>query len=585
MRTYGTVVLDRKAGVWKIKAEPHVVLRLKRVFGKLDRAGHGTHRISDTAENALDLQWFLQRYPMSVTPAEYLERRVREQRDRIEEMEAILSGTRPARTFDLALPARQYQRVAAELAMTTGGLLLADDVGTGKTVSAICMLQDPRTRPAVVVTLTHLPRQWASELQRFAPGLRWYVAKTTRPSELTKRQREPVQPDVIILNYHKLSGWAEALAAAGVNAVVFDECQELRHARNGQRKSAKYNAAKHLASRVTFRLGMSATPIFNYGGEIWNVLECLRPGALGNHGEFAREWCGSGYGDKIPIRDPKAFGTYLRDHGLMLRRTRAELGRELPQLTTIPHYVDADTRELDRIGDRAAELARLILDQHESVRGEKWKASEEISYLVRQATGIAKAPYVADFVRLLVESGERVLLYGWHHAVYALWRQRLEDLGAVTFTGEDSVRQKETAKQAFIAGDARIMMMSLRAGQGIDGLQKACRTVVFGELDWSPAVHEQAIGRIYRDGQSDAVAAYYLIADSGSDPVIADVLGLKRAQLEGIRDPNRELVERLQGDADNVRRLAEALLAQRGIRPSAPGSLEREPARMTAASA
>jgi hypothetical protein len=49
--------------------------------------------------------------------------------------------------------------------------------------------------------------------------------------------------------------------------------------------------------------------------------------------------------------------------------------------------------------------------------------------LLRQATGIAKAPFVADFVRLLVESGEKVLLYGWHREVYSIWRDKLKDLG------------------------------------------------------------------------------------------------------------------------------------------------------------
>jgi SNF2 family DNA or RNA helicase len=104
--------------------------------------------------------------------------------------------------------------------------------------------------------------------------------------------------------------------------------------------------------------------------------------------------------------------------------------------------------------------------------------------------------------------------------------------------------------------------MSLRAGAGLDGLQSACRTVVFGELDWSPGVHEQCIGRVARDGQKDPVAAYFLIAEMGSDPVIADVLGVKTAQIEGIRDPDAALVEQ-QIDPDKVKRLAEAFLEQR----------------------
>jgi hypothetical protein len=182
-------------------------------------------------------------------------------------------------------------------------------------------------------------------------------------------------------------------------------------------------------------------------------------------------------------------------------------------------------------------------------------------------SGISKAPFVADFVRLLVEeSDEPVLLGGWHHEVYRLWCDRLQDLNPVMFTGQESPTQKEAAKQAFLSGESKVLVMSLRAGAGIDGLQKVCRTVVFGELDWSPSVHEQFTGRVYRDGQPDPVVAYYLTADSGSDPVIADVLGIKRGQLDGIRDPSGALVMPTQADPGRMRKLAEDYLKRIGRR-------------------
>jgi hypothetical protein len=109
------------------------------------------------------------------------------------------------------------------------------------------------------------------------------------------------------------------------------------------------------------------------------------------------------------------------------------------------------------------------------------------------------------------------------------------------------------------------MIMSLRSAPGVDGIQSVCRTVVHGELDWSPGVHEQCDARPHRDGQTDPVASYYLVADSGSDPVVADVLGLKRGQIEGLRDPGGALAERMAADGTHVRRLAEAYLRQRGF--------------------
>src|SRR5690606_9105578 len=123
-------------------------------------------------------------------------------------------------------------------------------------------------------------------------------------------------------------------------------------------------------------------------------------------------------------------------------------------------------------------------------------------------------------------------------------------------------------------GDSQVLIMSLRSGAGVDGLQHVCRTVVFGELDWSPGVHEQCTGRVDRDGQASPVVAYYLTADEGSDPIVVDVLGVKRQQSEGVRNPGGPLAERADIGEDALRRLAAEFLRSKGVAPEmveAPG--------------
>src|ERR1043165_5129308 len=76
---------------------------------------------------------------------------------------------------------------------------------------------------------------------------------------------------------------------------------------------------------------------------------------------------------------------------------------------------------------------------------------------------------------------------------------------------------------------------SLRNMEGTTRKRRATR--VDGELDWSPQVHKQCIGRLNRDAQESPVTAVYLHAAGGSDPVILQTLGVKRAQSEGIINP------------------------------------------------
>jgi SNF2 family DNA or RNA helicase len=555
-RTYGKISLC--GNVWRITAEPHILLRMKRVFERINKQEHGAVTLAHTPENCRDLSWFLDRYPLDISAAhlDTLDTGSAAHREHILTMEKIADPNYTPTYFNLALPAREYQRLAAEIFLRQGYLLLGDDVGLGKTVSAICSFTDPRTLPALIVTKTVLPKQWQSEIARFAPGLSTHIIKKGTPYALPMKSRRG--PDVLIINYHKLGGWAEVLAQY-VRTVVFDEIQELRTGMG----SNKYAAAVHIARACQFCLGLSATPIYNYGGEIFNVIDALRQDALGTHDEFLREWCT--HEQKPKLRDPKAFGTYLRENFIMLRRTREDVGRELPAVTRVPHRIDSDSRAHLAVERSAAELARIILGQIGATKEERFNAAGKLNGLVRQATGIAKAPYVAEFVRMLVESGEQVLLCGWHREVYSIWESKLKDLRTAYFTGSESVNQKEEAKRRFIARDLDVLFLSLRSGEGIDGFQHSCRTIVFGELDWTPGVHEQCIGRIHRDGQAAGVVAYFLVSEDGADPIMAEVLGLKRQQVEGIRNPHQDLIEKLDTSGDHVRRLAEHYIRRKAV--------------------
>ncbi len=568
---------------WCVTSAPHVAMKLKRLFAGIPSGAHGEIWITDTPDTSRDLLWFMERYPLEISDVDrrLLVQRSAMQRARGDMIGALLAGRAEPRPFTMALPLRPYQAIGAEMILRSGGVLIGDELGLGKTPLAIGALTDPITRPALVVTMTSLPQQWRDQFAKFAPSLRVHILTKGQPYDIGEEMRRKPRgrrkktpeaaaslpgieldtfPDVLICNYHKLSGWADYLAGV-VRTVVFDEGQELRHF-----DTQRYASAVHIASQCLYRTALTATPIYNVGSEMWALMNVIAPDALGSRAEFVEEWCkGIGNEGKESVADPKAFGSYLRDSGLMLRRTRTDVGEQLPPLQSIPHHVDSDPAALEAIAGGAAELARVILREGaETTRGEKMHASEEFSNRLRQATGIAKAPYVAQFVDLLLESEKCVLLFGWHRAVYDIWLEHFKDRAAM-FTGSESPTQKLESKRRFLAGEARILIMSLRSGAGLDGLQDVCRTAVYGELDWSPRVHDQDTGRLFRGGQREPVTAYYLITDTGSDPVVADVLGVKRQECEAINDPDAEITEALDLDPQRIRKLAAAYLEQRGI--------------------
>ena len=115
-----------------------------------------------------------------------------------------------------------------------------------------------------------------------------------------------------------------------------------------------------------------------------------------------------------------------------------------------------------------------------------------------------------------------------------------------------------------MAGETNLLCLSLRSASGLNLQRASC--VVFGELDWSPAVHSQAEDRAHRIGQQDSLLCYYLVSPRGSDRDMQDALGLKVSQFVSImgdtpRDKKEDFL--LQSQArDRIRALVEKLEAE-----------------------
>lgn len=544
VRTYGRIELQGRQ--WLLSGlEPHVAIKLKALFPSVPKASGGPFPFPATPTIAMDLKWFIERYPLAGDPAclEALSRDRELFLDQQAERERILmpdyepprlAGLRPGMVL------RPYQAQAVELLGRSGGLLLGDEVGLGKTyvTAGACLL--PGALPAIVVCPGHLQAQWVRVIESFT---------TLTAHAVTKTKPYALPPcDVRVFRYSQLIGWSDMFAGMGCGLVAFDEVQDLR----GGTSTGKGVAAKRIADSSGLRLGLSATPIYNYGAEIWSIMKFLRPDVLGRYDDFVREYCRGG----SVVSDAKALGTFLRGQHALLRRTKADVGQQMPAVNRIVDMIDYERLELAAIEDVAEELALKATTGEFTQRGQ---AARDLDLRVRHATGVSKAKAVAKVVRVLLEGGEPVVLVGWHRDVYDIWLEALADFKPALYTGSETTSAKGRNAQAFIDGETDLLILSLRSGAGLDGLQRRCSTMVFGELDWSPGVHHQCIGRLDREGQAEPVTALFLVIDDGSDPPMMDVLGLKASQSAAIMDPLAG-AQKVGRDAGNLRRLVERYL-------------------------
>ncbi len=550
LRTYGTLRRDI-LGSWIVEhVPPHVSLKLKHIFPRIPKTAVAPFTITDSEATCADLLWFTSRYPLEISGADHehlLGKKDAFDRHRMAFERIMLPNYKPGEQvgFRQGLEPYPYQAQAIELTKLRKRLLLLDDVGLGKTISALGVVCDPAFRPAAIVVEPHLADQWLDEYIETFTTLRGHIIQKTKPYDLP-------WADVYIFKYSNIFGWTDIAATGLFKSVIFDEIQSLR----GGLGTSKGNAARVFVDHADLRMGLTATPIYNYGGEIFQIVEFIEPGALGTASEFMTEWCG--WSDHV--RDPKALGTFLREIQLVVRRTEDDVAGQMPPVNVVSHVIGHDEEVAEAAEDRARALAIKVTSGSFIERG---SAARELDAFARHTTGVAKAKHVSAYVRVLLEAGVPVLLTGWHREVYSIWLEDLSDFNPTMYTGSETASQKNKTKRAFIDGDTNLMIISLRSGAGLDGLQKRCSTVVFGELDWSPQVHKQVIGRLRRPGQTKQVDAIYLHSDFGSDPLVIEVLGVKASQARNIVDPLAG-AEAVFSDESRIKALANMYLEKRG---------------------
>lgn len=522
--THGRLELSKDGKLYRLHTKPHVRMKLKRLLPGVAVRGETLtmHRSPETTE---DLLWILSRWHHDTPPGlrEAMGWQTAANQENRSLAAAIVAGTAPVRPpvqWNPEFPMRKYQAQAVALGMIQPGLLIGDDIGLGKTATGLGIIAQ-RGGKGLVVCQKHLVRQWENQVKQFLPGMTTHVIKQRKGYEMPPH-------DITVCPYSMLAHWGDQFVW---DTVVYDEVQELRAA-----TTEKYKGAQHLCAVSPCRVGLSATPTYNNAGEIYNIMEILAPGICGSPGEFKAEW-GSDAANKFLVNDPEALGEWLRGQGVYIRRTKRDVGMELPPVLKVSHMLEHDHKVIDRLRLQANELAERVLT---AGFHEKGKNARQLDILLRQMTGIAKAIQVADFVRALVNSGEKVVLTGWHREVYEIWKRHFTQhkVPFAMFTGSETSVAKIKAKADFISGAAQVLILSNRSGAGLDGLQYTCKTIVIGELDWSPKVIEQAIGRLDRPGQPDVVTAFYLYIDRGADPIMAAVLARKWEQSTSLTDPD-----------------------------------------------
>ncbi len=350
--------------------------------------------ISDTVDNIETVLMLMSRFPLDISEdakevwanrVEQVEK-VRLQRENLE----VLAPVSPSAQFAGEL--REFQKLGLDFLLKTNGFAaLCDEMGLGKGVTTISYFGTcPDALPACVVAPLIVIPHWEREIARF---LR--VGKTFHPKVIrirTGARATLLRADIYLINYDLLGKRVEDLRGL-VRTVIFDEVQALRN-----RGTIRYQAANELIGSefVKHIIGLSGTPVYNNGGEIWSIANIIRPGLLGTYSEFLAQHCEFVFG-KVRAKNPKGLYELLRRE-FLLRRRKIDVLSELPPKLRVKEHLEVDKDLYER------DVAALLIKLDEKIAGAKTefqKTAFKQQFLTqeRQIAGVTKIPYVVQWVK------------------------------------------------------------------------------------------------------------------------------------------------------------------------------------------
>ena len=551
MENIGTLeyVLDKYSKIWSWKVTgDRAVSMISRL---VTEAWYGENIdeiiIPDNIETVKQLKLIMDRYPLEILSKSIWQRKIIKTyapKPTLPPIKLKLKRAKSGEQFRGKL--LNFQKEGLDfLLKSSGNALLADEMGLGKTVQTLSYAAtEKHTFPILVVAPLVTLNNWEREIQKFLKkkSRNGRIIESESPSVTmirTGKSEELPTSDIYLINYELLFKRDDDLAKLGLKTIVCDEVHNLR-----SKTTQKYKAVKKLAAlpSILYRIGLSGTPIYNRGSEIWPIIDILKPGLLGSFKEFCEYFCYVNEKGKAIVLENKraSLRNELQKH-VMLRRKKSDVLKELKDKVRYKEVIAADTdyylEELNKIWQKV-ESEQKDADS-EFIKSASYHRAIQSE---RQIAGIAKVPHVINFVKNIMEIEESVVVFCHHKVIHKLLHDSLQEFFPVSIIGgqSDSFRQNEIDK--FQRGESKLMIAGIRAGNVGINLTRA-KYVIFAELDWSPAIHRQAEDRLHRIGQKNTVFAYYLIGQGTLDDHVANILVDKSYEIDAIMDESAETYE------------------------------------------
>lgn len=442
-------------------------------------------------------------------------------------------ATESPNTYEMAngIILRPYQNAAIDYAVTKGpscnGILCGDDVGVGKSFTAIGYCNHVQASKVLLVCPGAIRTQWRDNIKIAST-----IDKVRCYPILRSADGVANWPNYTIISYDLLRNPAlhAALCAIDWDVIVLDEAHMLKEI-NARRTQALFGGGRRaefkdvLVSHAKHVLALTGTPLPNRPRECHTLAHALCPESIDwmKFEDFRYRFNPSGRMANGHVREEKGRLPELQARlrcNFMVRRLKADVLKDLPDKSYEFAYI-----EKDGVISDVVRKERMLNYTVEDLKKPQFQIFGEIS-TIRREMGEAKIPQSIEHIKYLLDVMEvpKVVLFSIHHSVMDGLAEGLKGYGVSQHRGGMSETAKRNSLMAFLRNDEtghRIFSAQLdSAGVGIDGLQNVCSHAVVIEPAWTQGANEQAAGRLHRSGQHANVIMQFVVVEGSIDEMM-----------------------------------------------------------------
>lgn len=431
---------------------------------------------------------------------------------------------------------------------------------THNTIQGVGLMNTkPTLKNALIISPSSLKRNWLREVQK------WCVHKHLSV-DVVDGSKFP-KSDITIINYDVLGRHRAALREREWEVVIPDEHHYCKNPDSGRTKElhggvfVEKDGPRRIKNRIEpIPAGqivlLTGTPLANRPSDLFTTVRACDPWGLGKDAEqFYRTYCG-GYDDmngfnKDGAPEPGALRILnkLMRERFMIRRLKADVLKDLPpkirQIVPLPNdglkkKIEEEKQAVADLLDAFEHMLGLrkemshddMLNAVMAIKPEQWEeyaksCANGIEPLdmpltrlanARQDLAVAKLPMVREYVRNLVDQGEKVVVFGYHQAVIEGLLETFGDMAACIYGKTPQKRRQEQQDRFQTDPHCRVFIGQYTAAGTGWTLTQSCH-FVSAELTWVPHELLQAEDRVHRIGSEiwDTVWAHHLVVEESMD--------------------------------------------------------------------